>query len=227
MSSREMSRAEVRDVDRWAIEVIGIPGIVLMENAAKNAADTIRQRYFAGKIADRAVILCGTGNNGGDGFAIARHLANHEIDVSIGICGSPEKLAADARTNYDIVRAMGITPSAWANESQIVGFANHLRTTDLVIDALLGTGFAGSVRAPMSELIRRINVAPKAGVVAVDVPSGLDCDTGQVANVAIKADLTLTFVATKPGFKSAGNVVGEVVVADIGIRPMIVENSPK
>lgn len=204
-----LTREQVRRVDRLAIEEFGILGLVLMENAGRNAA-AILLDHLRDDPADGVVIYCGTGNNGGDGLVIARHLVNAGIAVRIGLAGEADRLTPDAAANYRTCSAMEI-PIAPAGSITV-------RAEEWVVDALLGTGFKGAVRESMAGLIDRINASPKRGVAAIDVPSGLDCDTGQASNATIVADLTVTFVADKVGFGMPGakRFVGFVHVADIG-----------
>ncbi len=221
-----LTRAQVREVDRIAIEDLGIPGLVLMENAGRNAADHIAGRY-AETGADRVVVFCGSGNNGGDGFVIARQLANREIALLVYLAGDPSRLSADCATNYQIVRKMDLEIRHIDSPAAASTAAAALRQSDIVVDALLGTGFAGQVRSPLDELIRGINQAAGALTVAIDVPSGLDCDTGQPANATIRADLTVTFVANKIGFTKpdAKPHVGQVIVCDIGAPPNLIDRA--
>lgn len=208
-----MTRQEVRDFDRWAIEILKIPGVVLMENAGKNFTHIFLEKIKPSPGA-KIVIICGTGNNGGDGFVIARHLANQGFDARIVIYGETEKISGDARINYEIVKNMNLP----------IGKVD-LSRSDIIIDAILGTGFTGVLRQDLSELIDRINSLNKT-IVAVDIPSGLDCDTGFVQNAAIKADLTITFAAYKRGFLNPDSrqFTGCVSVADIGISPKFKNN---
>ena len=217
-----LTREQVRRVDRIAVEEYGISGLVLMENAGRNAARIILQELdLSPGEPTRAVIFCGTGNNGGDGFVIARHLANAGADVRIGLAGDPQRLSPDAAANQRICQAMKL-PIQPAHEVAI-------SENDLVVDALLGTGFTGDVRKEIAGLISDINTAAKRHVVAVDVPSGLDCDTGAPSNATVIADTTITFVADKVGFRNveAQPFVGTVHVCDIGAPREITERVRK
>jgi NAD(P)H-hydrate epimerase len=219
-----LTREQIRKVDGIAIEELGIPGVVLMENAGRNAAGQIRYRVRARQAA-RAVIFCGSGNNGGDGFVISRQLANAGIDLLIFLTGDPERLSPDCAVNYNIVKKMGLEVSLIDSVETARQAAAALSPDDIAVDALLGTGFTGEVRPPLSTLIKAINKADKSMTVAIDVPSGLDCNTGQPANATIKADLTITFGANKVGLikPDAHAYVGEVAVADIGAPPSLIE----
>jgi len=220
-----LTRNQVREVDRLAIERIGIPGIVLMENAGRNAAEHIAT-FIHRRRAERTFIFCGSGNNGGDGFVIARHLVNRGFSVACFLAGDPDKLTPDCETNYRIIRAMNVEVTLLRDAAAMERAVSGITAQCLIVDALLGTGFQGAVRPPLDFLIERLNLATKAGVVAVDVPSGLDCDTGTTANAAIRADLTITFVAKKTGFQnpSAAAFLGECIVADIGAPPSLLDH---
>lgn len=218
-----LSRAQVREVDRRAIEEYGIPGIVLMENAGRNAAALIMEWSKPG---DQIAIVCGPGNNGGDGFVIARHLSNAGREVVCLLAFEFGKLQGDALINYQIVQRMGLTSCVTVSPAGIEVLMYHLRKSALVVDALLGTGFSGEPRPPMDAAIRAVNAAERR-VVAIDVPSGMDCDTGEPAIGrchkdgdlrCVKAWRTITFVAMKPGFlvPGANEITGDVFVADIG-----------
>ncbi|MCP4247396.1 MAG: NAD(P)H-hydrate epimerase [bacterium] len=219
-----LTRDQVRRVDALAIDELGIPGVVLMENAGRNAAERIRLHLTRGDIG-RVVVLCGAGNNGGDGFVIARHLANWGIEPVIYLAGSAEGLSPDSHVNHQILRNMGLQVSELREAAEMASAMAGLEAGDVVIDALLGTGFSGQVRAPLDTLIETLNTASKHLVVAIDVPSGLDCDTGSVGSVAVRADLTITFVAPKVGFAvpAARKYVGAVAVCDIGAPPSLID----
>lgn len=217
-----LTRNQVRSVDRLAVERYHMTGLVLMENAGRGAADIIRREYGP---PGRAIIFCGPGNNGGDGCVIARHLHNAEWNVRLVMAGERGRLSPDAAANAAIVEAMGL-PMVFAVASDAPrSAAESIRTDDVVIDALLGTGFQGSVRSPMAELIVAVNAAGRRALVAIDVPSGLDCDEGTPSNATIQADLTVTFVAGKPGFAApaAASYVGRVQVAEIGVPRELIE----
>ena len=220
--SLTLTRNQVRRVDQLAIERYGIAGIVLMENAGRNAANVIQGETGAART---ALICCGTGNNGGDGCVIARHLHNAGWSVSLLLAGDRARCTADTATNFRIIRAMGIELVEISEVQKQPAVLNAAGPNTVVVDALLGTGFLGEVRSPMAELIRAMNSMPKQSLVAVDIPSGLDCDTGAASNATIRADLTVTFVASKPGLESstARPFVGRVEVVDIGVPKALIE----
>lgn len=218
---RTMSRQEVRDVDAWAIERMGVPGVVLMENAGRSCAEHAME-MLKGVESPRAIIFCGTGNNGGDGYVIARHLVNYGLDVRVFVCGSPEKVKGDARVNLDILTAMGRKPQTLEMSSPdlAAGISEAAMGCDLVVDAVFGTGLNQDLRPEHIVLIEAMN-GLAGGKLAVDIPSGLDCDTGRPMPVAFAADATVTFVAAKKGFtaEASRRYTGEVFVASIGIEP--------
>jgi hydroxyethylthiazole kinase-like uncharacterized protein yjeF len=213
-----LTREQVRQIDRIAIEQIGIPGVVLMENAGRHAAQTVLE-LLPDPAGARACVICGPGNNGGDGFVVARHLYNAEVRVSILLACDAQKITGDARVNYDIAQKMSLPMHAILTPDQLAQTQGQLRDCDVIVDALLGTGFAGRPRPPLDQIIRAVNTLRGPKIVAIDVPSGLDCDTGQPADPCIRADVTVTFVAPKAGFDKppAPQYLGRVVVADIGM----------
>ncbi len=212
-----LTREQVRLVDRRAIEEYHIPGIVLMENAAIGAASVAGEILGTGR-AKRAMILCGGGNNGGDGLAIARHLQNAGIAVEIGLCIDPAGYKGDALINWEIVRAMKL-PSFVASPDAIRG-----KGCDLVIDAIFGTGLSQAPRSPFDRIAAAVNSSGKP-VLAIDLPSGLDCDTGRPLGACIRATRTVTLVAMKAGFahEESRQWTGQVSVAGIGCPVELVE----
>lgn len=212
-----LTRAQMRELDRRAIEQYHIPGIVLMENAARSVTDVARGMLRREGLRS-ALILCGGGNNGGDGLAIARHLYNRGTPVFIGLATDPTKFDGDALINWRIAAAMSL-PYAPATPELI---QNHSR--DLIVDAIFGTGLSEAPREPFPEIAAAIN--DDTGVVlSVDVPSGLDCDTGNPLGACVRAKVTVTFVAEKVGFSDpfAKRFLGDVVVSDIGCPPQLLE----
>ena len=213
-----LTRAQVREVDRLAIEEFHIPGIVLMENAARGVVDVALEMMIDFRVT-KAMILCGGGNNGGDGLAVARHLHNRRADVIVGLTTDPQRYKGDALTNWQIVQAMRLPV--------INATPELIRKMDdtLVIDAIFGTGLAEPPREPFPAIVQAIADSDNP-VLAIDVPSGLDCDTGEALGpAAVAADRTVTFVAAKAGFSSpaAAKYLGEVIVADIGCPRELVE----
>ncbi len=209
-------RQEVRHIDQWAIEQIGLPGVVLMENAGRQAADLAEQMLDQARGA-AAAIVAGAGNNGGDGFVIARHLALRGYQPAVFLVAPREKLSADAAVNLHVLERLNLTVQDVGAE-RIGALADHLTPADLVIDAVGGTGITGDLRGVLAEAVRQINAAARP-VLAIDIPTGLDCDTGQAGDPCVRATATVTFVDRKPGFDAPGSVefTGPVTVADIGV----------
>ncbi|GJQ26240.1 MAG: NAD(P)H-hydrate epimerase [Phycisphaerae bacterium] len=217
-----LSREQVRRVDQRAIEAYGVPGIVLMENAGRGAAEIIRQTCPS---AHGAIIACGPGNNGGDGFVIARHLANAGWMVELLLACPADRLTGDAQVNFRITQRMNLPGTVISRASDADAARQRFTPTGVIVDALLGTGASGPPREPIASLIRAINslrtadaTQPPHTVFAVDIPSGLDCDTGDAADPTVRADHTITFVAQKIGFRNpaARDWLGQVHVVDIG-----------
>lgn len=215
-----LTREQVRDLDRRAIAQYGLPGVVLMENAGRNAAELLVRLW---PDARRVAIACGRGNNGGDGFVIARHLQLLGRDPRILLAADPGTITGDAAVNFLVAQRGGI-PITTLAEADSTSWAAVLASADTVVDALLGTGAMGCPRPGTAAAIEAINDwragAPSAGrrVLAIDLPSGLDCDDGHAPGPCVQADATATFVARKPGFDrpAAAAFTGGVHVLDIG-----------
>ena len=222
-----LTREQCQLVDKLAAEKLGIPGIILMENASRNAADVIESliTQWTGR-ADtprRISILCGGGNNGGDGYAIARHLHNRGHSVRIIALKPVEQLSGDAAVNAGIIKRMALDFRLVESNEDVSTVADALSSSDVLVDAMLGTGFSGQVREPMSSVIEQINESG-VPIVAIDVPSGLNCNTGKPSNATVRARATVTFVACKVGFttEEAHAFVGDLYVRDIGAPPSLI-----
>jgi NAD(P)H-hydrate epimerase len=208
-----LSRDEVRALDRRAIADFGVPGVVLMENAGRGAAEVLLGLGVHGPVA----ICAGKGNNGGDGFVIARHLDIHNIPVRLLVFANPEELSGDAGINFRIIEKSGLPIAVFGAGVDRATVEPELAPAEWIVDALFGTGLTGPVRAPFDRVIAAIEASP-AKVLAVDIPSGLDCDTGQPLGPTVRADHTVTFVAPKRGFAepAARDWIGQVHVVGIG-----------
>jgi NAD(P)H-hydrate epimerase len=209
-----LSRDEVRAIDRRAIEEFGVPGVVLMENAGRGAAEVLLSLGVRGPV----VVCCGKGNNGGDGFVIARHLVLHGCDVRVLLFAPPGELRGDAAVNYGIIAKLRLPMEQMTEPLDEPRLSRELAAADWVVDALFGTGLEGPVRRPLDRVIELIN-ASRTKVFAVDIPSGLDCDTGKPLGAAVRAQHTATFVAVKKGFLEPGAEAwtGKVHVVHIGV----------
>jgi len=219
MSEPVLSRDESRKVDVVAVEQYGIPGIGLMENAGRSVVDSLEKFGLTPKpnaVCD-VLICCGKGNNAGDGFVIARHLTIRGFLPVVWLFASPRELTGDAAANYRILIRCGVPVCVFDGTWE--GFDRVLQNADWVVDALLGTGAEGAPREPFAEVIRRINGAAKKNVLAVDLPSGLDADTGVPHQPTIQATHTCTFFAKKQGFlkPEAVPILGQLHVLDIGL----------
>jgi len=213
-----LTAAQMREVDRRTIEA-GIPGLILMENAGHRVVEFLAET-FAPLHEQRVVILCGKGNNGGDGMVVARQLFTRfrPKTLHVVLAGDPEDLKGEAAENYRMLQVVGcpvareITPG--------------MRQASLVLDALLGTGLKGPVTGPMLEWIREINTGfPLACIVAVDIPSGLESDVAETTGETVRAHYTVTFTAPKVGQILPPNCerVGRLRVAPIGSPPELYE----
>ena len=200
------SREQLEKIDQDATQKFGIPSIVLMENAARNAAAIILDSTDA-KIRNTTVLLCGRGNNGGDGYGVARHLVNASCNVHILQLGEPN--TNDAKTNASICAAMKISISAWNEE--------RYSKASLCIDAIFGIGIDRTVEGRYADAIKGCN-ENETPCISLDIPSGLDCNTGVPLGCCIHSIQTITFVGKKLGFQNetAKQYLGKVVIADIG-----------
>ena len=214
-----MTRDEVRAFDAWAINTLGIPGAVLMENAGRSCAELVKEK-LKDIARPKVCIFCGTGNNGGDGYVIARHLIDGGVHVTVVVCGDPDKITGDAKTNLDILKRMGrlierLDPADTDLADRVRSFAAGAH---VLVDGLFGTGLRGQLSEEYRRLIESIN-ACNCPILAVDIPSGLDCDSGEPLGTAVEAAWTVTFVAVKKGLTSAraARYTGEIFVASIGI----------
>jgi NAD(P)H-hydrate epimerase len=205
-----LSRSQLREIDRRAEADYKIPGIVLMENAARAVVDRAVE-LLSDECCGSVLVLCGGGNNGGDGLAVARHLHNRGCGAIIGLCCDPTKYKGDALINWQIVTAMKIPAKPFE-----MGMLTDPPPM-LIIDAIFGTGLSEVPRAPFASIAEAVNHAGSP-ILAVDIPSGLDCDTGKPLGACVRAGCTVTFVAEKIGFQhaEARKYLGHVIVGDIG-----------
>jgi NAD(P)H-hydrate epimerase len=213
-----LTRAQVRQIDHRAIHDYHIPGVVLMENAARGIAQVAWEMLGANR-AGPVLIVCGGGNNGGDGLAAARHLHNGGARVSILLTSDPAKYTDEAKANWDIISAMKL-PTAAADPASIAA-----TKPALVVDAIFGTGLSQPPRPPFAQIVAAMQEL-SAPILAVDIPSGLDCDAGTPLGPAcVRATRTATFVAQKAGFANpaAKTFLGEISVWDIGCPRELIE----
>lgn len=211
-----LTAQEMRDFDHYTIEHVGLPGVVLMENAGRAVAHEIQRRFAQPQT---AVVLAGPGNNGGDGFVVARVLAQAGWTVYPWLIGLKEKMSADARTHYQVCQhVVEIQHDPIGSWDQL---QTHLQQATVIVDAMLGIGVKGGLRSPFDRVVQLVNQQKTAWTVAVDLPTGVETDTGRVVNDAVKADLTITFAYPKWGhlLKPGADYTGEWKAVDIGILP--------
>jgi NAD(P)H-hydrate epimerase len=213
---KTLTTDQMREADRRCIEELGIPGAVLMNNAG---AAVFREIPY-GPVG----IVCGKGNNGGDGFVVARLCLLAGYDTRVVLVGDPAEVKGDARTFLDAYRRLGGAVDAVQDPGLVKHSVESLSDCAFLVDALLGTGFRGEVHGAIRAAIEGW---PDVSTLAVDVPSGLDADTGKASGPCIRADLTVTFQFAKRGFENpnAQAYLGRVIVADIGIPPVCAEDS--
>ena len=215
------SASQMQNLDRRAIQEFGIPGVVLMENAGRATVEAL-DKYFPEINFKKVIIFAGSGNNGGDGFVIGRHLLNRGVDVSAFLLTKKEKVTGDALRNMELYQKLSPIQELH-RQDDLAKFQLQIKQGDLIIDAIFGTGLNSDVVGLYRDLIDYINVLP-APVVAVDVPSGIDASTGKIMGTAICADLTVTFGLPKIGLLIHPGLdrVGILEVADISIPAYLV-----
>ncbi len=205
-----LSTAQMREADRRCIEDLGIPGAVLMNNAGAAVFSAVEMGPVG--------VICGKGNNGGDGFVVARLALLAGMDVRVVLAAAPADIQGDAALFLHAYQKLGgrllAAPDAADAAAAVRGFADCA----VLVDALLGTGVRGEVRGAARAVVE---AWPSVRTVAVDAPSGMDTDTGQPCGVCVRADVTITFAFMKRGFlhPAAREYLGKLIVADIGIPP--------
>ena len=215
---RTFTAAQSRAFDRFAMTALGIPGVVLMENAGRGIAELLRSLGARGPVH----ICCGPGNNGGDGFVVARHLDLAGVATRTALFADPASLTGDAAVNLAIhlkcSLPLDVMPAL--DETRLTSL---LASADWVVDALFGSGLKGEVKAPFDRLIGLINASGKR-ILAVDVPSGLDADTGLPLGTVVRATHTAAVIASRAGFAHdhARPYVGQLHVVDAGVSPRLI-----
>ncbi|MDP2045991.1 MAG: NAD(P)H-hydrate dehydratase [Deltaproteobacteria bacterium] len=215
----------MRELDRRAIQDLGIPSLVLMENAGRTTYRILRREFpdLQGEVA----VVAGRGNNGGDGFVVARYLANAGIPVAVFLLGTRDQVSNDARVNLEILAHLGVAVAEVRTETDLNPMIHQLAKAGLIVDALLGTGLNSPVTGLMATVIERLNHL-RAPVLAVDIPTGLSADTGEVLGVALKARVTVTYGWPKLGqvLGPGRDYAGRLWQADIGIPPILARDLP-
>lgn len=203
-------------IDKRAIEKFGIPAAVLMENAGRSVAQEVKKQI--GKISSPQVaIFSGKGNNGGDGFVVARYLDNWGIKTNVFLYSGEGKISSPADIFLSVIKKLKI-PVIEINDKNWSSSRERLKKFDIIVDALLGTGTKGRIEGLMAAIIEEINRQNKV-TISVDIPSGLDGDSGKVLGHCIRADMTVTIAFPKKGFfiNEGEKKCGKIIVADIGI----------
>jgi len=216
-----LSREQMRAFDARAIAECRVPSLILMENAGRGATDVLAAELLDGAVdGKKAVVVCGTGNNGGDGFVVARHLLGRGARVVVWLVGAEERLTSDARTNRDAFVGVGGTVGGGTLDT----LRRAMDQADVVVDALFGTGLDRPVAQEHADVVRAMNLA-STRICALDVPSGLDANTGAPLGDCVKADLTVAFGHYKLGHLTATGATysGRVRVVDIGVPPAVAD----
>jgi NAD(P)H-hydrate epimerase len=221
---RILNAAQMRDADRHTIEEIGIPSLVLMENAGRQVVAAIEAAYES-CLAGRVAVLCGRGNNGGDGFVVARTLLQRGIDTAVFVIGSVADIRGDSRTNLDILGRLGLTVVEVNDEQTWELHFSEIARCSLIVDAIFGTGLRSAVGGMLETVIADVNAAD-IPIVSVDLPSGMSADTPQLVGDCIDASLTVTLAAPKlPLVLPPGEAyAGDIVIADIGIPHEVIDS---
>lgn len=209
---------QMNEIDRYTINELGIPGIVLMENAAIKVFEEAAAVLGGSVSGRRVLLLAGKGNNGGDAFAIARHMKLKGANICIYVLAEKTSISGDTKINLNILENIGVIVNELTDIKHLIGFEKDLEISELIIDGIFGTGFKGPPGLIASEAIGKVNSAGRY-VIAIDIPSGIDGETGKVPGICIKADVTVTFQLPKIGLvvHPGCDFVGKLVVADIGI----------
>ncbi len=217
-----VSADEMREIDRKAIEDYGIPGVVLMENAGRGAADAVEE-FASPKGIDSVLVIAGKGNNGGDGFVVARHLSNRGFRCEVLLAGKKEDVRGDARTNLDVLTKTTVDIREIGGDTSSIGEA--ATRTGLIVDALLGTGLNQEVKGFYRNIIDAVN-SSGLPVISLDIPSGLDSTTGRPLGAAVEAEMTVTFCLPKTGavVYPGADYVGDLVLVDIGAPRELLES---
>ncbi len=223
-SMRVLTARQMREADRRTIEDVGVPSLVLMENAGREVAATI-EAEFGGLVGRRVAILCGRGNNGGDGFVVARLLHQRGVHVSVFLVGRVSDVRGDALTNLERVQGLGLTVAEIGRQIEWERHSSEFAHYSLVVDALFGTGLTSALDGLLATIVDDLNRAG-APILSVDLPSGLSADTHDIIGPCVRATLTVTLGAPKLPLvlPPASEVAGRLVVADIGIPSSVVES---
>ena len=215
-----VSTAEMQALDQRAQKEFGIPALLLMENAGRGVAELV----FEMKRGRKIIVLAGKGNNGGDGFVAARHLHNKGFEVQVLLLAAPQDLKGDAALNFEILSRMKIPVTVFEKEMPPDFFLKLFKKADLIIDALFGIGLRAEISGVAAQVIAELNPSGRR-VIAVDIPSGLDADTGKPRGIAVKATATACMGVIKKGLLASDGpkYAGKISVIDIGLPRELTE----
>jgi len=211
-----VTKEEMARLDRWTIEEVGIPEIVLMENAGRAVSEQVMSSARGTRV---ATVVCGKGNNGGDGLVAARYLYERGVDARVFLLAEESKISGSAGSNLAVLKKMGIEVREVADEAGLKELQSSLKESDVAVDAVFGIGFSGQIEGIPASAVDLINDSRPRRIVSVDVPSGINSDTGEADSRAVRADVTVTFAYPKVGLLKhpASELAGRLVTADIGI----------
>ena len=220
---RVLNTDQMREADRRTIEDIGIPSVVLMENAGRQAVAAM-EAAFEDLATSRVGVICGRGNNGGDGFVVARTLIQRGIETMVFLLGSVAEIRGDARTNLEILGRIGVTVVEITDAQEWELHSTEISECDVIVDAILGTGFRGRLSGLLETVVADVN-SLSAPVVSIDLPTGVSADTQVLEGEAIDASMTVTLAAPKIPlvFPPADSHAGDLVIADIGIPHPVID----
>ena len=213
----EISTTEMKEIDRYAIESIGIPSIVLMESAALKVMEEMDLKKM-----NSFTIICANGNNGGDGLVVARRLILANKKVDLFIVGQLNQGTNDFQVNLDILKNIQVPFNQINSEKEMNLLINSLKENDLTVDAIFGIGLNQEVKGLFYQVIKHINQYSKE-ILSVDIPSGLDVDSGEILGIAVQANKTISFHQMKKGLLKNKEYSGEIIVADIGIPHFVTD----
>ncbi|SCL92172.1 NAD(P)H-hydrate epimerase [Sporanaerobacter sp. PP17-6a] len=213
-----VSGEEMKLIDKYCIKNLGIPGIVLMENAALKVLKNIEMNKY-----NTFVIVCGVGNNGGDGLALGRHLMVQGKKARFFILGNMDRGSNDFSVNYNIIKNINGDIVHINSDEELSLFKDSIIDSDIIIDSIFGTGLTRNVEGIFKDVILSINKSEKY-VISIDIPSGLDGNTGKILGICVKASKTITFQLLKRGLMGMEELAGEIIVEPIGIPNMVIDS---
>ncbi|SHJ62437.1 yjeF N-terminal region [Dethiosulfatibacter aminovorans DSM 17477] len=215
----EILSADIRKIDRYCVEVLGIPEMILMESAALSVLKNIDTENITA-----ITIVCGTGNNGGDGLALSRLLSAEGIETEIYIIGRIEKMSPACRKQYEILKNMDMEIRVIESPEDIGDLEISMGKSQMTVDSIFGIGLKRELNSLYSTVLDAIN--DKSGeIVSIDVPSGMNSDTGRILTNCVKANMTVSFIGRKKGFANMEEYTGKVIVENIGVSDITVKKA--